>query len=296
MNHATRSAEAAAIVERLAGLSNRAYAAPEYVQFRIALLMAQTAVCDALVDSAVPQVSTLARRHGKAKGPPLAAGDVTLDRALLNGLLEDLATALNGHGGDSEVLAHLAAATAEDPDLLERLARKAAFGPDEGFLASLCQRLKTNREALLFFGRALAAPFVSEAVRQLKASEADAPLESCGSCPYCGSAAGLAKLRREEGRRILFCSLCGESWEFARIACPFCENQGPLEVMSLGTDETRWNETCTQCRHYLKTIDERKLPADEPFVPLVEATATLYLDLIAEQQDCAPGLPYSAPR
>jgi FdhE protein len=97
-----------------------------------------------------------------------------------------------------------------------------------------------------------------------------------------------------EGKRILFCSLCGESWEFARIGCPFCGEVGSVGVVAVGKDDPRWVETCNRCRNYIKTVDERKLPSETRLFPLVETTSTLYLDLIAEKEGCRRGLPSGA--
>jgi FdhE protein len=297
MNDGMPFTDPATITKCLEGLSGREYVSVEYVRFRIALLQAQATVCKALslAISSSPQSKLLPTEQQK-KSPAIGADDVYFDHALLNNLLESLATALTERGGDNEDLIKLVAATAREPNLLEQLARESAFSTDKSYLASLSRRLGTSPEGLLFFGRVLAAPFVSVAVQEFKKDADGAPSECWGCCPYCGSTPGLAKLSRNEGRRILFCSLCGESWEFARMACPFCANQGILEVLFVGTDAPRWNETCAQCKHYLKTIDERKLADDEQFIPLVEATASLYLDLIAEQEDYVQGLPYSAPQ
>lgn len=284
----------AAIVERLEALCGCESAAEDYVRFRIELLKAQAAVREGLARSAPPAQASDAAQEGKTHA--LGADDVPFDSALLAGLLKDLAAALRGRGHRGGDPARLSAAAAAEPALLEELARRAAFAPDEAFLNSLSGRLAMSPEALLFLGRVLAAPFVAEAVRRLKEGVGTALPESSGCCPYCGSPPGLCKLRREDGRRILFCSLCGESWEFARMACPFCGNGRALGVLSPGSDEGRWIETCEHCRGYLKTLDERKLPADETLVPLVEAVATLYLDLIAEKEGYAGGPPYSALR
>ena len=67
-------------------------------------------------------------------------------------------------------------------------------------------------------------------------------------------------------------------------------------MLTIDVGEHRWIETCQSCNRYLKTIDERKLPEGEEIIPVVEATATLYLDLIAEQEGCRSGEPYVAIR
>ncbi|MEE9140169.1 MAG: formate dehydrogenase accessory protein FdhE [Alphaproteobacteria bacterium] len=286
--------EPGAIAERLQALEDRESASEDYIRFRIALLKAQSAVQEALACSPPPPTrSRAAEGEREAKLPVLGADDVPFDRALLTGLARALAAALPSREGGGE-MARLCAAAANDPALLEELARNAAFDAEERFFAGLSERMEASPEALFFLGRALAAPFVAGAVRRLKECEGIAAPESSGRCPYCGSPPGLAKLRREEGRRVLFCSLCGEGWEFERVRCPFCAAQGGLTMLAMGPDDPRWIESCERCGGYLKTVDERRLPQGEPVIPLVEATATLYLDLVAEREGYASGPAYVA--
>jgi FdhE protein len=104
----------------------------------------------------------------------------------------------------------------------------------------------------------------------------------------------LAKLRREDGRRILYCGLCGTSWESTRLACPWCgtPDREALNLLRLSEGDPRWIETCESCRGYIKTVDERKLPFGETIIPVVEETATLHLDLLAEREGYIRRLPY----
>lgn len=285
--------EPAKIVARLETLIGREHVCEDYVRFRIALVQAQTAVCHALARPVTPPVEKTADAKQGAAVPPFGADRVSMDRALLSGLFERLLAAL-GHGGrPRQHVARLSAAADADTDLLEQLARKAAFGPDEAFLSSLSGRLGISLDGLLLFGRVLAAPFVTWAVR--RAGHADAMRsKASGHCPLCSSPPGLAELNREDGRRVLCCSLCGHRWQFARVHCPFCGSENDLEAISIQEDDCRWIETCGDCRGYLKTVDVRKLPQGEVVVPLVETTATVYLDLIAEKEGCHPAVPYAA--
>ena len=95
---------------------------------------------------------------------------------------------------------------------------------------------------------------------------------------------------------MLYCSLCRESWAFRRLKCPFCDNcdlQG-LNFRRVGEQDPRWIETCEKCKHYIKTVDARRLPAGEVIIPVVEEAATLHLDLLAEKEGYARRLPYAA--
>jgi FdhE protein len=94
----------------------------------------------------------------------------------------------------------------------------------------------------------------------------------------------------------LHCGLCGTSWPFARLVCPFCGNEDPAKLsrLAVADDDRRWLEACEACRHYLKTVDRRRLPGDATFIPLVEEIAGLHLDLIAEREGYAAKPPYAA--
>ncbi len=287
------SIDPARVVACLQTLIGRENVPEAYVRFRIKLLRAQSAVCQELTGrppGPSPLASALKRTDRK---PVVDADTMPLDRSLLAKLLADLFDALGGPDHRSEDLARLSAAATLDSDLLEELARAAAFGPEGELLASLSSRLEASTDGLVFFGRVLAAPFVTEAARRLK-QRIEQPPEPSGHCGWCGSPPGLAKLRRDDGRRILFCSLCGQNWQFARLSCPFCRQEGALECLWVDTIDRCSIEDCNRCRNYLKTVDERKLPEDEPFIPLVHAVATLDLDLIAQREGCQRAMPYAA--
>jgi formate dehydrogenase accessory protein FdhE len=287
-------------LRRLEALVGHEHISEDYVRFRIDLLTAQWAVWEALATrspSAQPGAER-GGRNGETHGPALDANAVPMDAALLARLCAALCDALNKPGRESVDASRLAAAAEKEPDLLAELARKAAFGPDQLYLDSLAQRLDVGAEALLFFGRTLAAPFVAEAARRLKttAGRAAAARHASGHCTICGSPPALASLRRDDGRRILYCSLCGATGEFTRLACPNCgsRDREGLTFLRISQSDPRWIETCERCKAYIKTVDERRLPAGEEIIPVVEETATLHLDLLAEKEGYARRSPYAA--
>lgn len=283
--------EPANIIRSLDKLLSQERVSGDYIRFRKDLFMAQRSVYDVLARSAPSWAANLEKRSRSIK-----PGDVPFDRGLLSKLLEDLSTALRKAARSRGDLTRLSVAAADRPGLLEELARKAAFGPDHESLAVLSDSLGSDHEALLFFGRVLGAPFVTEGVRRLKQRCTEAP-KAFGDCPWCGSPPGLAKLKREQhekGKRVMFCSLCAETWELARLRCPFCASQQGLGVLSVELDDPCTVETCDRCKGYLKTVDERKMPKDQAVIPLVATTASLHFDLIAEKEGYTIGLPYAA--
>jgi FdhE protein len=294
-----------AIVARLEALIGQPHVSEPYVRFRIDLLKAQWAVRQALADPAVSparpgSASAVAAPCGGKEPtpgiPPLAPGTLHFDPELLHSLFSALCASVARHGRPTEDIRLLTAAVEGNPRLLEELTGKAAFGPAMDDLESLARKTGVLVDALLFIGRALAAPFAAEGARRVQTagSAPAAATGAAGRCGMCGSPPTLATLRREDGRRILTCGLCGMSWEFMRLTCPWCGSPDRAAPNSLRLSETdpRWIETCESCRGYIKTVDERKLPLGETIIPVVEETATLHLDLLAEKEGYVRRLPY----
>ena len=96
----------------------------------------------------------------------------------------------------------------------------------------------------------------------------------------------MAKLRRDDGKRILECSLCNTNWPFMRVKCPFCYNDDKDSLRFFFVDEKSPYrvDVCDTCKRYIKTIDERKLPKNQEVVMVVEDIATSYLDILAEKE------------
>ena len=294
------------VVARLEGLLGRPHVSAEYVSFRIDLLKAQWTVREALAgapsrsrEPACP-ADPIGVRPGGDAAPPRPALDpdsIPFDPGLLDSLFRAICDSTARQGRETEDLRILATAVRADPRLLDTLARRATSGPDMDGLESLARQVRVLPDVLLFIGRALAAPFFAEAVRRIVAhpqATGDTSRIS-GRCGLCGSPPSIATLRREDGRRILTCGLCGTSWEFARLACPWCEtqDQGALTLLRLSPEDPRWIEACESCRGYIKTVDERRLPAGETIIPVVEEAATLHLDLLAEREGFIRRLPYT---
>jgi formate dehydrogenase accessory protein FdhE len=281
------SAAADAIVVRLHALIGEPQVSEACVRFRLDVLAAQRAARRALTSSGSGSLPA---------GPfPLGPRDIPLPAEILATLLQAIRVAAATHGRETEEIQRLTAAAAADPDVLPILAAAAAFGPDLEALESLARRWRVYVDALLFIGRVLAAPCVTEAVQARSPDARSFPGEAeAHRCPACGSSPSIARLRRADGRRLLTCGLCGNEWEAVRLACACC---GTLErthlgILRLGDADARWVETCDDCKGYIKTVDERKLPEGDMVFPVVEETATLHLDLLAEREGYIRRVPY----
>lgn len=102
-----------------------------------------------------------------------------------------------------------------------------------------------------------------------------------GTCPECGGAPDLAFVARG-GARELACGTCDTIWRYDRVHCPFCANAEQDKLAYLvGGPRGLSIRVCEGCRAYLKTVDRRALPGDEP--PLLLRLLTVEMDLAAHE-------------
>ncbi|HOM30067.1 MAG TPA: formate dehydrogenase accessory protein FdhE [Deltaproteobacteria bacterium] len=104
---------------------------------------------------------------------------------------------------------------------------------------------------------------------------------SSGDCPFCGEQARIGF--DDEDRRTLECVVCGHSWRFPRLTCPFCLNN---DHTSLGYFEAEGLQGvrvyfCRKCSHYVKIVDRRKRPSRDAET---EDSITLELDHLAQRE------------
>ena len=147
----------AAILARLEALRGQPHVSDAYVEFRIELLEAQRAVRRALVAAATGR-PTSRGPQADPTGAPLTPDTVVFDGELLRELLAATCVAAANHGRETEDLRRIADAAAAEPGFLRTLAQAAAFGPDQRALEALARRWGIYTDALLFVGRATAAP------------------------------------------------------------------------------------------------------------------------------------------
>jgi FdhE protein len=109
-----------------------------------------------------------------------------------------------------------------------------------------------------------------------------------GYCPLCGSMPELSFLKGDEGQRWLRCSLCGHSWRFVRLACPFCEMEKheSLQVYYIAGREQERVEVCNECGRYVPCLDLRG--RFDGAVLEVAALGLVHLDLLAQEKGHLP--------
>jgi FdhE protein len=156
-------------------------------------------------------------------------------------------------------------------------------------LKSISAEYQVGTDFLLFLGLNLAQVELELHADELK-NRVDQETWLKGVCPVCGSLPAIQRLVRDDGRRMLRCSLCSTEWYFKRVMCPFCENEDHNTLRYFFVDESSpidkpafRVDVCDKCKSYIKTLDERKLPESEKPDLYVENLSTLYLDMLAQR-------------
>jgi FdhE protein len=107
-------------------------------------------------------------------------------------------------------------------------------------------------------------------------------------CPRCGGRpqVGVLRPQGDGGKRSLICALCSTEWEYRRIVCPACGEEGVDKLPIYVAEELAYVrvEACDTCRHYIKTIDMTK---NGKAVPVVDELAAVPLSLWAEEHGYA---------
>jgi len=155
-------------------------------------------------------------------------------------------------------------------------------GFKEKKITEKAEELGIDSRIFLFLLQNATKPSIEAGMKQIQ-KDIESEHWSKGICPVCGSLPHLSLLREEIGKRFLLCSYCGHPWPAERFLCPFCESrdQDSLHYFYAEGEEAYRIDVCEKCRHYIKTIDTRKM---DPIDPQLEDLATLHLDLLATRK------------
>jgi len=166
---------------------------------------------------------------------------------------------------------------------------RSVLSKDLQSLRSMSTQYQIGTDFLLFVGLNLSQALLELYAGKLK-QKVDQENWLKGNCPVCGSYPAIEKLRRDDGKRILRCSLCGTEWHHKRIMCPFCGNEDHNSLKYFFVEEDSPAEkaafrvdVCDKCKSYIKTLDERKLPESEKRDLYIENLNTVYLDVLAQK-------------
>jgi FdhE protein len=131
-----------------------------------------------------------------------------------------------------------------------------------------------------FFPKAILQPYGQRlAERSILPSGRETPRGE-HFCPHCGGTPQLSILQGGRGvdpRRVLLCATCFTRWPFQLVRCAYCgdENETRLSYFHSPAFDHLRVDTCSVCRHYLKTVDLARLSGA---VPLVDEVAGAPLD------------------
>jgi len=109
-----------------------------------------------------------------------------------------------------------------------------------------------------------------------------------GSCPFCGSPAGIAWIHDKVTQRWLHCLHCGWDWRFDRVRCPHCDHESPEEMNYFFLDGKSHESafTCEACKRYIVTL-YRISDLGNPDLD-VAALSLVHLDLILQEKGYLP--------
>ncbi len=153
---------------------------------------------------------------------------------------------------------------------------------DRSPLKELAESTHIGYDTLIFISTQSLTPFIEKYAERLR-EYIDGNVWLKGSCPVCGSEPLMGRLEEENGKRHLQCYLCRTNWEFARLECPFCDNNDLKKLRYFFDEDNKHHrvELCDQCKSYIKILDTREV--GDRFSLVVENLATLPLDVIAKR-------------
>lgn len=220
--------------------------------------------------------------------------NIEIDKRWLEELFKEYLLALKKFGKENFMLTKKLEDSFERKKLDLEVLIKKVFCSDLNYLRSLAQKLEVEDNDLLFLGLELGKPVFKLYAEKLK-GKIEFDNWGKGYCPVCGSHPAMAYLRKDDGKRILWCQFCGTEWSFMRIKCPFCSNEDQNSLRYFFTDEKSPYRVylCDKCKRYVKTVDQRKIEEGKDFDLGWENLQTFAMDLVAQKEGFLD--PYSQP-
>ncbi|MDI6799633.1 MAG: formate dehydrogenase accessory protein FdhE [Actinomycetota bacterium] len=158
---------------------------------------------------------------------------------------------------------------------------------DDRFFEQLAREWEIEKSVILFMATQLLNPFYDASSQGLR-PKINHHNWGREICPVCGGKPFIAKLRREDGLKILCCDACNTQWWIQRIHCAHCgntESRG-FTLFSIEEDQAHQLEVCNECKRYIKLVGEGM--AERQPIPRVEDVATIKLDMIAKKKGYLP--------
>ncbi len=216
------------------------------------------------------------------QGEPMLGRDrFVVDLEATGRLFGELSALLAGRGpGPAAAVAAIRQAERDGRLDLEDLVHRAAAEP--GGAEAVARELSLDPEVLTFLTRWSLWPSLEACAAGLEVWASAIGWDG-NLCPLCGSGAGLAELRGDEGVRYLHCSFCGWEWSFQRTGCPYCgtTDHRQLEMLYADQDRRAHLVVCHACKAFVKTVDNKEYRG---LIPVIEDLASPHLDLVAAER------------
>ncbi len=274
------------VSEQIRGLLSKEYTAPDYLRLFQEIFEAQyqTEKKLRINDVCPPIAKEEVDRRIKQGLPVIDHHKLNFVKKEFDELFDRISSILikratDGNLAVSQLLEAERAGEVSPSDLAQ-----AAITDKEESLKQFSENVEGDEGEIAFATKAVVTPFLRVCARPLQ-RKIDLNHIMSDRCPICGGAPLMAKLRREDGKRILECSLCNTQWTFKRLKCPFCGNEDADTLGFFFTGEATYRvDKCDKCKGYIKTVDERKKAEGELRALLIEDVATLYLDILATRE------------
>jgi formate dehydrogenase maturation protein FdhE len=206
------------------------------------------------------------------------------DEVEFNNLLERIQHILTKNAANKDLLVNRLSKAKKTGEVIPTDLVQTAITHNGKYLEHICKKAVGDKEEAVFVAIALVAPFLRVCARYLR-GKIDLDQVLTDRCPICGSTPLMARLRREDGKRMLECSLCNTQWVFSRLRCPSCGNEDTDTLGFFFVKEATYRvDKCDKCKRYIKTVDERKKSESGTRALLIEDVATLYLDILAAKE------------
>ncbi|MDI6704252.1 MAG: formate dehydrogenase accessory protein FdhE [bacterium] len=279
------------IERRLEDLKDLEYVSKDHISLYKELIKVQFEEKNSLDKEEIfPSINKRSANKRIEKGLPLVTlNEVKLQKGHLKSLFDKICQVILNHDGKEKEIMRLVEAEKDNRLNLKDLIRY-TVSFDLEYFNLLSEKVGIPKNTILFIAVNLTRPFFELIASRLKGKVRD-DLWLRGFCPVCGREPFMAALRREEGKRILQCALCGMTWSFNRLKCPFCNNeeQRSLRFFFVEDESPYRIDVCDRCKRYIKTVDERKLSEDKDVILSIEDIATIYLDILAEKEGYTSG-------
>ena len=224
------------------------------------------------------------KRRLDANLPVIDPGKIDVGEAALAAFLERIIPILRHYApGASDIATSLVDGEKVGKINLRELVRALVAG-DADYLDKTTKLAGAGRAELTFIISIMARPLMRRLASFARNKDGIGDVVS-DRCPVCGGAPLMARIGREDTKRVLECSLCGTSWTARRIRCLGCGNEDDTALGFIYLeDEACRIDKCDKCHSYIKTLDERKRPEDKGRALRIEDVATLHLDILAEEK------------